>query len=270
MFSTACVMARSMLSTSAWALDAPQSRRHQMTHRSKALLGAFLTATALGTGAVAYAQTAGSPWDASQLPETRGIVKQYTLTPRGDVDGIILNDGTEVTLPPHLTSQIVFAIRPGDAVTIRGLKARALPLVEAASVTNFATGASVVDNGPPDGPDRFAGELTTSGRVAAPLHGKRGEVNGAVLDSGIILRMPPPEAERVQGLLQPGQPVTVRGATLKTALGTVIEANAIGASPDQLTELGAGPRPVGPRGEPRRGPVGPPDFGLPPPRPPRG
>jgi hypothetical protein len=51
-----------------------------------------------------------------RFPATRGTVKQYTLTPRGDVDGLILNDGTEVKLPPHLTSQIVFAIRPGDAV----------------------------------------------------------------------------------------------------------------------------------------------------------
>jgi hypothetical protein len=117
-----------------------------MIHRSKALLGALLTATAL-LGAGAYAQTGGSVWDSTQLPETKGIVKQYTLTPRGDVDGLILNDGTEVTLPLHLTSQIVFAVRPGDAVTIRGLKARALPLIEAASVTNFATGASRPDLG---------------------------------------------------------------------------------------------------------------------------
>jgi hypothetical protein len=263
-------MARCVLSTLAWAIDVPQSRRHNMTHRSKALLGAFLTATALGMGATAYSQTAGSLWDASQLPETRGIVKQYTLTPRGDVDGLILNDGTEVTLPPHLTNQIVFAVRPGDAVTIRGLKARALPLIEGASVTNFATGVSVMDNGPPSGPDRSTSEQTISGKIAAQLHGKRGEVNGAVLENGIILRMPPPEAERMQGLMQPGQPVTVRGTTLKTALGTVIDASAIGASPDQLTELAARPGPAGPRGEPRRGPGGPPDFGPPPPRPPRG
>jgi hypothetical protein len=240
-----------------------------MTHRSKSLLGAFLATTVLGIGATAYSQTAGSPWDASQLPETRGIIKQYTLTPRGDVDGLILNDGTEVTLPPHLTSQIVFAVRPGDAVTIRGLKARALPLIEGASVTNFTTGVSVVDDGPPGGPDRSASEQTISAKIAAQLHGKRGEVNGAILDNGTILRMPPPEAERVQGLLQAGQPVTVRGTTLKTALGTVIDASAIGSSPDKLTELATGPAPVGPRGELRRGPGGPPDFGPPPPRPPR-
>jgi hypothetical protein len=192
------------------------------------------------------------------------------LTPRGDVDGLILNDGTEVMLPPHLTTQIVFAIRPGDTVTIRGLRARAVPLVEAASVTNFATGVSVMDNGPPGGPDRSAGEQTISAQITAQLHGRRGEVNGALLDSGIILRMPPPEAERMESLLQAGQPVTVRGITLKTALGTVIDARAIGASPDQLTELGARPGPAGPRGEPRRGPGGPPDFGPAPPRPPRG
>jgi hypothetical protein len=233
-----------------------------MTHRLKALLGAFLAATALGMSATAYSQIGSSPWDSTQLPETRGIVKQYTLTPRGDGDGLILNDGTEVTLPPHLTSQIVFAVRPGDAVTIHGLKARALPLVEAASVTNFATGVSVVDSRPPGGPD--------SGKIASQLHGRRGEINGAVLDNGTIVRLPPPEAERMDAVIQPGQSVTVRGATLKTALGTVVDVTAIGASPDQLTELAARPRPPGPRGEPRRGPSGPPDFGPPSPRPPRG
>jgi hypothetical protein len=192
------------------------------------------------------------------------------LTPRGDVDGLILNDGTEVTLPPHMTSQIVFTVRPGDAVTIRGLKARALPLIEAASVTNFATGVSVVDNGPPDGPGRFASEQTISGKIASQLHGKRGEINGAVLDNGTIVRLPPPEAERLDAMIQAGQWVTVRGATLKSALGTVIDVTAIGTSPDQLTDLAARPHPSGPRGEPRRGPGGPADFGPPPPRPPRG
>src|SRR5713101_344447 len=102
----------------------------------RALLCASLTTTAVGAGATAYSQTAGPVWDSSQLPETRGTVRQYTLTPRGDVDGLILSDGTEVKLPPHLTAQIVFAIHPGDTVSIRGLHARALPLIDAASITN--------------------------------------------------------------------------------------------------------------------------------------
>ena len=43
-----------------------------MTGPSKALLGTFLAATALASGAAAYAQTAGSLWDSTQLPETEG------------------------------------------------------------------------------------------------------------------------------------------------------------------------------------------------------
>lgn len=237
--------------------------------RQRALAVALLAATTLGAGAAAYSQTAGFPWDPSQLPETKGTVKQYTLTPRGDVDGLILNDGTEVKLPPHLTGQIVFAIRPGDAVTIRGLRARALPLVDAASVTNDASGATVIDNGPPGGADRWATQQIITGRIAAVLHGKRGEVNGALLDNGTTIRLPPPEAERMQTWFQPGQTVAVRGVSLVTPLGTVIDVRAIGTSPDQMTELAvrplAGPKGGGQKGGPKRGPGGPAEFAPPPP-----
>jgi hypothetical protein len=230
--------------------------------RNGALFAALLAATALAAGAAAYGQPAGPLWDAAQLPETRGIVKQYALTPRGDIDGLILTDGTEVTLPPHLSTQIAFAVRPGDAVTVRGFKDRSLPLIDAASVTNFVTGATVVDNGPPPGPDRGAAQQTISGRIAADLYGKRGEVNGAVLDNGAILRMPPPEAERIGDIIASGRMVTARGAGLISALGTVFDVSAIGPSPDRMTELRA-------RTPPRTG--GPGDFGppQPPPPPPR-
>ena len=196
-------------------------------------------------------------WDASQLPETKGTVKQYTLTPRGDVDGLILTDGTEIKLPPHLSAQIVYAVRPGDAVSVRGLKARALPLVDAASVTNDATRATVVDNGPPNGPGRAVTETTLSGKIATVLHGKRGEVNGAVLENGTMLRLPPPEAERMQSLLQQGQTVAVRGISLVTPLGTVVDVRAIGSSAEQLTELAVPPPRGGPKGGPKqKGPPG--------------
>ncbi|WGD56035.1 hypothetical protein QA641_20335 [Bradyrhizobium sp. CB1650] len=230
----------------------------------RALICALLSATAIG-GRAAYSQAMDPTWDSSQLPESRGIVRQYTLTPRGDVDGIILTDGTEVKLPPHLTAQTVFVIHPGDAVSVRGLRARALPLVDAASITNVTTGKSVVDNGPPD---RRAGhdEQVINGRISILLHGKRGELNGVLLDDGTVLRLPPPEAERLQDWLRPGQAVSVRGQILDTALGKVVDVEAIGPSPEQMTEL-RGPRPPGPKNGPdRRGPPPPPGFGPPPPR----
>jgi hypothetical protein len=239
----------------------------------RALLRALTAATAFGVGTASYSQGDPRLWDPVQLPETRGTVKQYTLTPRGDVDGLILTDGTEVNLPPHLSAQIVFAIKPGDAVAIRGLKARALPLVDAASVTNFVTGVTVADSGPPGGPGATNTETALSGKVAAPLHGKRGEVNGALLDNGTVLRLPPPEAERMQSLLQPGQTVAVRGASMATPLGTVVDVRAIGSSAEELTQLDGPPLRRGPEGGPldRRPP--PPGRGpdaVPPPRGPRG
>ncbi len=237
------------------------------TTRMRAVFWMLLATTAIGGGAAAYSQATGPMWDSSQLPETRGTVKQYTLTPRGDIDGVILTDGTEVKLPPHLSAQTVFAIHPGDAISVRGLRARALPLVDAASITNVATGKSVVDNGPPD--RRAANDdQVVSGRIAEQLHGKRGEVNGALLDDGTTLRLPPPEAERMQDLLRQGQTVSARGDMLDTALGKVVDVRAIGATPEQMTEL-RGPRPPGPKDGPdRRGPPPPPGFGPPPP--PRG
>jgi hypothetical protein len=238
--------------------------------RYRALAGALLITTMLGAGAVVYAQPRDLVWDSTQLPETKGAVKQYTLTPRGDVDGLLLNDGTEVKLPAHLSAQIVYAVRPGDAVSIRGLKARALPLVDAASITNDATSTTVVDNGPPNGPGRAAAETTLSGKISTVLHGKRGEVNGAALENGTMLRLPPPEAERMQSLLQQGQTVAARGVSLVTPFGTVVDVRAIGRSAEQLTELAPSPPP---RGGPRpKGPGrGPAEFGPPPPPPgPRG
>src|SRR5205807_1470643 len=150
-------------------------------------LAALLTGSALTATATVRGQAQAPLWDSSQLPEIKGTVKQYTLTPRGDVDGLILTDGTEIKLPPHLTAQIVFAVKPGDAVSVRGLKARALPLVDAAAVTNFVPGVTIIDNGPPDGPGRAPVDTTLTGTIAAVLHGKRGEVNGALLDNSAIL-----------------------------------------------------------------------------------
>ena len=71
-------------------------------------------------------QTPAPP--AGDATEVKGKVAQYSLTPRGAVDGLILADGTEAYLPPHLSTQIVFAVRPGDAVTIEGRKTVANPV----------------------------------------------------------------------------------------------------------------------------------------------
>jgi hypothetical protein len=212
-----------------------------------ALLMAGSIATAVGQG------VGGA--DPDQFPAIHGRIIQYSLTPRGEVDGLILDDGTQIRTPPHLGAQLVFAIKPGDQITVRGLKARDIALIEGVSVTNDASRVTIVDIGPPD--PRGTGQvLQANGHVKAQLHGPRGDLNGILLEDGTIIHLPPDEADRLTAELAVGQPLYVSGYGVASPLGKVIEARQIGPNASQLAEVQAGPPAPG-----RRGP--------PPPRPPR-
>ena len=220
-------------------------------------------------------------FDVNQLPATRGTVRYFTLTPRGDVDGFLLADGTQVHVPPYLSAQLVAAVRIGDAVTVRGLRAAAAPMVAAMAVTGDANGQTVVDLGPAGGPgtrpDRGPGAppprggpvSEVSGKVMAVLHGPRGEVNGAMLEDGTALRMPPPEADRLATMLTPGQTVVAQGPGIANNLGRMVDVRAIGASRDQMAQVQPPRGPGGPDGN-RRGPPPPPPGGPGAPPPPGG
>src|SRR5437667_3103035 len=114
----------------------------------------------LSTSAILLATTAfaqmpppplpGSPPLASQQWMTiGGTVTRFTLTPRGDLDGLILGDGTQVHVPPHLSAELAAAVKAGDAVTVNGYRSPTGPLFIATSVTDTANRQTVVDRGPP-------------------------------------------------------------------------------------------------------------------------
>ncbi len=255
---------------------------------TKALLATTMLAALAGGVAAQTSAPAPAPargpastqpvFDPNQLPALDGSVSHFTLTSRGDVDGFVLGDGTQVHVPPHLSSELVAAVKPGDAVTIHGLHAAAIPMVAAMSVTNKATGQTVIDLGPAGGPDRgprgrgpggppppAAGPASeVSGKVLASLHGPRGELNGAMLDDGTTLHLPPPDAARLAALLAPGQTLVANGPGIANTLGRMIDVRHIGPSRDQLTQVQVPPH--GPRGpdDGRRGPP-PGGPGAPPP-----
>lgn len=253
--------------------------RHS-TFRAALLAAALVTAGGIG---LAAAQSNIGVYDPAQLPAVKGKVAQYDLTSRGDVDGLILEDGTEVHFPPHLGTEVVAVVKPGDAVTVHGLKARSLPLVQAMSVTADASGKTVEDNGPPGGappggpmhgpmhehgamggpgammmmhggpggPGWMMGRgtpATAQGTIKAQLHGPRGDLNGVLLTDGTIVRMPPPAAARLEDQIKPGQPIAVEGFGFTNNLGKLVLARAIGPSPDHLTEIKGPPRPMGHEG----------------------
>jgi hypothetical protein len=71
--------------------------------------------------------------------------------------------------------------------------------------------------------------------VQTSLYGPAGDLNGAVLYDGTIVRMPPREAYQFASLLAPGQMVTVQGWALNTPYGRVVDAWTAGPASTQMT-----------------------------------
>jgi hypothetical protein len=181
--------------------------------------------------------------DLRQQTEAQGILQRFTLAPRGELDGFLLSDGTQVHLPPHLSPELAAAVRVGDTVSARGYRSRLAPLLVATAITDDRTGRTVVDHGPPapraapPPPPPLAGfsfqQTTVTGRVQTPLYGPAGDLNGAALDHDLIVRLPPPLASQFASLLTTGRTITVRGWEATTAYGRVVEGQDLGPAPDE-------------------------------------
>jgi hypothetical protein len=220
-----------------------------------------------------------APADWGQQADIVGTVKAFTMTPVGDLEGMILADGTEVHVPPHLSAQLAAAVRQGEAVRVRGWRTNVPNFIVATALTG-QRGQSVVDQGPPPPgmmppppppgqPAAGAQQATVVGRVQQVLHGPRGDVNGALLDDGTILKLPPPAAWQASSVLQPGQSVNAQGWALSNSYGRVVDVQTIDAGSTQVTQAqptpGIAPAPVGP-GAPPPPPPGGPGMAPPPPR----
>jgi hypothetical protein len=258
-----------------------------MTVSFRNLLPLLPLGLALSIRAVAQAPPAPAPapappplpsaeaplYDPAQLPSFTGRVQQFTLAPRGEIDGMILSDGTEVKTPPHLSTSIAYSIRPGDTVIIHGLRAAAIPLIQAVSITDRTSGRRILDTDtgpgprgprpPPPPPGGFAGVqlVEAQGRIQMSLHGPRGEINGVLLNDGTVLRLPPDAFFSFSALLQPGKTVVAEGNEVSNAIGKVLEVSQIGPSREQLNFVTVPPPGPGPAGGPAPPPP-PPPSGL--------
>src|SRR5438093_1341142 len=97
------------------------------------------------------------------LETVRGTVKRLTTAPKGEVDGLELNDGTVVHWPPHMERRFTAIVGKGDRVRVVGwdeIKPKGEKVLEVRSVTNLATReARSNDDAPPPREVRRADDL---------------------------------------------------------------------------------------------------------------
>lgn len=197
------------------------------------------------------------PAAAQAVTTVSGRVQRWLLNPNGEADGLLLQDGTQVAFPPHLSATLTAWLRPGDMVEATGSRRGGDARVLRASSLQ-SQGRTVQDTPPAPGqrpaPHQRAAltALQADGRVAQVLFNSRGDAHGLLLEDGVVVRFPPHAGASMAALLKPGASVSARGWGTRNALGTGMEAAQLGATPDTLQDVLG--RPAGPAGAPPRRP----------------
>jgi hypothetical protein len=193
--------------------------------------------------------------DPTQLPAVHGTVERFLCNPHGELDGLILRDGTEVHFPPHLSEAVRSALKPGAAVKIHGLRPRSASMLIAVQLTASESQRVIVDDGPDD---RLRHEqprrpFDVQGRVARTLHGPKGEPRGALLEDGSIVRLGKHARAEARALLTAGSVLAARGEGVSGAPGLCVEAKLIGSSFAKLEPVGGKPhdKPAKPKDKPK-------------------
>jgi hypothetical protein len=105
----------------------------------------------------------------------RGTVKNFTSAPKGEIDGLVLNDGTVIHWPPHLEARFKAIVAKGDRVEVIGRRETGPEgdtKIEVRRVTNLRTGAARTNEdvpAPPPALERRGGDRggTTEERLRA-------------------------------------------------------------------------------------------------------
>lgn len=180
--------------------------------------------------------------DPDSLPETAGTFERFVLNPHGEVDGFVMRDKKSLVLvhtPPHMDTELTRHLEQGETVRVRGVRPRGAALLAAVAVIT-AGGREIVDNGPDhdrEHPKVKHAPMAAEGTVELSLFGPKGELRGALLSDGTVLRIGPKEAGHFAALLAPGVVVAARGDGVQTKHGRVIHVDEIGPDEDQLKRI---------------------------------
>ncbi|GLH80236.1 hypothetical protein SSBR45G_51450 [Bradyrhizobium sp. SSBR45G] len=180
--------------------------------------------------------------DPDSLPVVTGKLERFVLNPHGEVDGFIMTaHGKDVLVhtPPHMEAELTRHIKPGEEIGVHGVRPRGANLLAAVAVI-AADGRPIVDQGPDDErehPKHDHHAMDAAGTVRLSLFGPKGELRGALLTDGTVVRIGPKQAADVAGLLAPNAALAVRGDGIETRFGRIVHAREAGRSLTTLMPL---------------------------------
>lgn len=197
--------------------------------------------------------------DPDCLPEVKGTLERFLLNPHGEIDGFVITDDIQASVlvhtPPHMEAELTRQINAGDVVGVRGVRPRKADLIAAVAVTT-ASGAAIVDRGPDhdrEHPRIEKKKMSAEGTVRLSLFGPKGELRGALLADGTVIRIGPKEAEQIAKLLAPNAKIAVKGDGIESKHGRVLHAKEVGTGSGDLRPIKeAKPKPK-PGHDPRHG-----------------
>jgi len=203
----------------------------------KLRIALLLSASLLGSG------TAFAAANAAREQNYSGTVKHFILTPVGSINGMVLDNGTEILFPPFVSTQIAYAVKLGDTVNVKGVSMASGHVVRAMSVADAASGQTVaipeVGRWGKHHRRPMVEKLSAEGVVGQVLYGRRGNATGLLLTDGTVLRAPPRDfaSTPLEDLAKPGAKVTASGFGTANAMGRIVMVREIGADAAHMTKI---------------------------------
>jgi hypothetical protein len=222
---------------------------------SIALLAAALSGLAACSSHEARQPVSDAPVASTKFndaQEEQGTIERFLLTSRGDIDGMILTGGIQVSTPPHLSAQVRKTMAVNDTVLVKGFYQNDR-VFKAEKITNVRTSKSVAEMlSPPPKPEqeelsnylppegtrsaitktpgpnhKGLKSLSAEGTVQNRIYGQMGELNGVVLSDGSIVHFKPDVINTMDINAQVGDRMKASGYGTENSLGRSIDATEV-------------------------------------------
>ncbi len=225
-----------------------------LNRRGVIVVGAIVGFSVFGQTGALPAQTAdrvssaGAPHDDQELnpPAAEGTVERFILDPRGEVEGLLLADGTQLYVTSRAEDQVIRAFKPGDRVRVYGRLKADERLVQPDVIKNLTRGTTFTVPLRLDLPMQEQArrlsvtEMNATGTIRLVFyHPLKRIVQGMILSDDTQIRLPPDTSPELRESFHVGDVLTIRGNGTANQFGRAIEAVAIGRDSTSLVPLDA-------------------------------